>query len=90
MAFVRYELFIKGEKAGDHPSLKAVWSLLDDAYSRLPDPYGDYLRWEIQDMHEERVCRFNMAGGIWEACCEDAKAFAMYLNIAGWEPFCPR
>lgn len=87
MAFARYELYIDHEKFGDHGSLKACWEILDDAYSRLKDPYGDELHWEIHDPFVgKRGCKFDMAGGIWDACCEDPNAFRMYLNLFGWEP----
>lgn len=86
MPFGRYNLFVNHEKRGDFSTLAECWEILEDAYAKLPDPYGDYLHWEIHDpFHGAVFCKFDMAGGTWNACCETPKVFAMYLELVGWD-----
>jgi hypothetical protein len=86
MPFGRYHLYVNYEKCGDLATIADCWHILDDAYSNLPDTYSDVLHWEIHDpFHGARFCKFDMDGGIWEACCEDSKTFALYLEMCGWD-----
>lgn len=91
-SFARYELRVNGDSRGDHPSLFDVFTILDDEFSRLPDPYADELTYWIEDYGFPvngvplRVVTDTMAGGLWQACCEDASVFETWLKIVGWMP----
>lgn len=80
----RYAVTIQKQEAVRVASLEDCFEVLNHAYSLLEDEYLDSLQWEIQDAEIGRRCELEMAGGIWEACCEDAPTFAMYLDMVGW------
>ncbi len=84
MSFGRYELFIQGEKFGDHDSLEDVFQIIDSCYQNLE--YSDTLWWKIEDFTDDgiRVCTKRMDAGLWYAYAETPQAFAMWLELFGW------
>jgi hypothetical protein len=85
MQATRYAVTIQKQEPIKVGSLNDCFEVLNRAYSLLEDQYGDSLDWEIHDSQLGRRCELEMAGGIWEACCEDVQAFVMYLDVVGWE-----
>ena len=85
MQATRYAVSIQKQEAVRVGALSDVYEVLNRAYSLLEDQYGDSLDWEIVDSEAGRRCALEMAGGLWEACCEDPRAFVMYLDVVGWE-----
>jgi hypothetical protein len=65
-------------------TLEYCWAYIDAAYEQFEDRYFGGLRFRITDKTTGRSVRETMVGGIWDACCEDARAFQMYLRIGGW------
>ena len=86
MPYGRYNLYINHEKTGDAVTIEECFWLLEDAYSKLPDTYDDSLEWEIRDPFQGWVfCKCEMPGALWNAYCENPKAFSMYLELFEWE-----
>lgn len=81
----RYAVTIQGCEAVKVGALKDCYEVLNRAYSLLEDQYAGVIKWEIIDEQLGRHVGKEMAGGIWDACCEDADTFAMYLKIGGWK-----
>jgi len=86
MSFGRYELFINGEKAGDHETIQDVFHVIDSHYEALDDQYAGVVRWEIEDHDIDciRITRQRMEAGFWYAYAETPEAFKMWLDLFGW------
>lgn len=79
-----YRLSIGGKHVGDLETLEGCWVSIDATYDQFEDRYSGGLRFRITDTATGLFVRDAMVGGIWDACCENARAFRMYLSIAGW------
>lgn len=79
-----YRLSIGGKVVGEFQTWKGCWESIDWAYDQFPDRYSGGLRYRVKDLDTGKTVRAAMAGGIWDACCEDPRAFGMYMRIVGW------
>lgn len=89
MSFGRYELFVDGEKAGDHETIQDVFDIIDSHYDALRDQYDGVVRWEIEDWGPDadsqlRITRKNMPAALWFAFAETAETFEKYLDLFCW------
>lgn len=80
----RFTLTIQDQKPIQVFTLDQCFPILNFEYSKCADWYADELYWKIEDHLYNRQFECFMAGGIWEACCEEVSSFIMYLNIC-WE-----
>jgi len=82
-----YRLSIGGKPVGEMETLQDCWVSIDAAYGQFEDRYSGGLRFRITGLTTGWSVREAMVGGIWDACCETALAFQMYLRIGGWHEF---
>ncbi len=86
----RYVLWVDGEKLGGFDDLAHVFELIDWAYRGFEDRYSGRVRFRIEDWGVDegaplRVAHDRLSGGLWDALCEDAAVFAMWLDAFGWQ-----
>jgi hypothetical protein len=78
-----YRVSIGGKFVGEYRRLSDAHKAIDGAFGRLPD-YG-ILRFRLFDTENGNAARSVLNSAIWDACCEDPKAFKMYLEaVACW------
>lgn len=86
----RYELRINGEKLGDFDDLADVYAAIEWEYGLFADRYTGEVFFHLEDWGGPedaplRVARARLSGGIWDALCEDAQAFSMWLDALAWQ-----
>ncbi len=72
-----YGLWVGDEYQGEFTSLNEVYYKLDSCFEGVG--YGDELCWVL--VCPECEYSFVMAGGHWEALCEDSYAFRLWLGL---------